>query len=135
MNKKGTVFLVDDEPAVVRALARILQAEGYRTESFHSGQDFIDGYKPDGSACLLLDLSMPGISGLDVQRWLESSGHPLPTIFLTAQVDFLEHIQARLDRAAGLLSKPVTAKVLIKAIEEALKSNVNGSPIRAAVNK
>jgi FixJ family two-component response regulator len=121
MNKQGTVFLVDDEPAVVRALARLLRAEGYRTETFNSGRDFMDRYRPGGSDCLVLDLSMPGVSGLDVQQWLTDSGHPLPTIFLTAHADFPEQIQTRMDQAAGFLTKPVSASTLVKAIEDALK--------------
>src|SRR6478752_5899269 len=105
MNKLGTVLLVDDEPAVVKALARLLRAEGYTTETFNSGRDFMDRYKPNGSGCLLMDLSMPGISGLDVQDWLAGSGNPLPIIFLTAQDDLPEEIQTRMDRAAGILMK------------------------------
>jgi FixJ family two-component response regulator len=122
MNEQGTVFLVDDEPAVVKALARLLRAEGYRTETFNSGQDFMDRYKPSGNGCLLLDLSMSGINGLDVQQWLADLGDPLPTIFLTAQDDFPQQIQTRMDQAAGVLTKPVSASVLVKAIAEALES-------------
>jgi len=121
MSEQGTVFLVDDEPAVVKALARLLRAEGDATETFNSGQDFMDRYKPRGGGCLLLDLSMPGINGLDVQEWLVSSGNPLPTIFLTAQDDLPEQMQALMEKAAGVLTKPVSASTLMKAIDEALK--------------
>src|SRR6266850_7483647 len=99
MNEQQTVFLVDDDPAVLKALSRLLRAEGYRTETFNSGRDFMDKYKPGVGGCLVLDLSMPGISGLDVQEWVANSGHPLPTIFLTAQDDIPEQMQVILDRA------------------------------------
>lgn len=122
MNEQATVFLVDDEPAVVNALARLLRAKGYTTETFSSGRDFIDRYKPDRGGCLLLDLSMPGINGLDVQKWLADSGHRLPTVFLTAQCDIPEQMQSLMDKAAGVLRKPVEAIHLVKAIEEALKT-------------
>jgi FixJ family two-component response regulator len=81
----------------------------------------MDRYKPGGSGCLVLDLSMAGINGLDVQKWLVDSGDSLPTIFLTAQDELPEQIQAQMDQAAGVLMKPVRASALVKAIEEALK--------------
>lgn len=120
MTEQGVVFLVDDEPAVLKALSRLLRAQGYRTETFNSGRDFMNRYKPAGTGCLLLDLSMPGISGLEVQEWLADSGNPLPTIFLTAHDDLPEQTQIRLQQAAGFLTKPVTANTLVNAIEEAL---------------
>jgi len=123
MNEQRAVYLVDDDPAVLRSLARLLRAKGYRPQTFNSGREFIDEYKRDGSACLVLDLSMPGISGLDVQQWLLDSGDPLPTLFLTGQYEIPEEVWRRMERSAGILRKPVAASVLVKAIEEALKSN------------
>jgi len=120
MNEQATVFLVDDEPAVLNALARLLRAEGYKTETFSSGRDFMDRYKPGSSGCLVLDLLMPAITGVDVQKWLVDSGNPLPTIFLTAQDELAEQIQTSMGQAAKVLSKPVSARDLVKAIEEAL---------------
>ncbi len=120
MTEQGLVFLVDDEPAVLKALSRLLRAAGYRTETFSSGRDFINRYKPGGSGCLLLDLSMPGINGLDVQEWLTDSGNPLPTIFLTAHDNLPDQMRTRLEQAAGFLTKPVSANTLVNAIEEAL---------------
>jgi FixJ family two-component response regulator len=79
--------------------------------------------KRDGSACLVLDLSMPGMSGLDVQQWLLDSGDPLPTLFLTGQYEIPEELWRHMERSAGILRKPVAASILVKAIEEALKSN------------
>jgi FixJ family two-component response regulator len=119
MNEKRTVFLVDDEPAVLRALSRLLRAEGYRTQVFNSGREFIDKYKPGASGCLVLDLSMPGMTGLDLQEWLRGSGVSLPVIFLTAQNDVRDRVQALMQGAVDVLMKPVMANALIGSIQEA----------------
>jgi FixJ family two-component response regulator len=120
VNEQETVFLVDDEPAVVKALSRLLRAEGYRTETFCSGREFMDRCKRGGSGCLVLDLAMPGINGLDVHEWLVGSGNPLPTIFLTAHDDLPEWLQIRRNQTACVLMKPVSARVLLRAIDEAM---------------
>jgi FixJ family two-component response regulator len=119
MNEKRTVFLVDDEPAVLRALSRLLRAEGYRTELFNSGREFIDKYKPGVAGCLVLDLTMPGMTGLDLQEWLKSSSISLPVIFLTAQSDVRDRVQALMGGAVDVLMKPVMANALIRSIQEA----------------
>ena len=121
MNEQRTVCLVDDDPAVLRSLARLLRANGYRPETFDSGLEFIAKYKRDASACLVVDLSMPGMSGLDVRQWLLDAGDPLPTLFLTARSDIPEQIRTSLEQSSPILQKPVAASVLLKAIEEALK--------------
>ena len=121
MNEQRTVCLVDDDPAVLRSLARLLRANGYRTETFDSGLEFISQYKRDGCGCLVVDLSMPGMSGLDVPQWLLDAGDPLPTLFLTARSDSPEQIRTSLEQSSRILQKPVAASVLLKAIEEALK--------------
>lgn len=119
MNEKRTVFLVDDEPAVLRALSRLLRAEGYRTQMFNSGREFIDKYKPGATGCLVLDVSMPGMTGLDLQEWLRGSGISLPVIFLTAQSDVRDRVQALMGGAVDVLMKPVMANVLVRSIQGA----------------
>jgi FixJ family two-component response regulator len=120
MSKEPTVFLLDDEPAVVKALSRLLRAVGYRAEGFISAREFMENYKPGVASCLVLDLSMPEITGLDVQQWLASSGRPPPIIFLTGQDDLPEKVQAMMQGAVDVLMKPVNAKALLKGIEDAL---------------
>lgn len=116
MKEKQTVFLVDDEPAVVRALARLLRAEGYTTAIFSSGREFVDKYDPGMAGCLVLDISMPGMTGLDVHEWLTTSGIPLPVIFLTAQSDLPDR---SMKGVVDVLMKPVTASALVASIEKA----------------
>jgi len=120
MNAGQTEFLVDDEPAVVRALSRLLRAEGYETRAFGSPREFMDYYNPDAAGCLVLDLSMPEATGLDVQRWLASLGNPLPIIFLTATYDLPGELDRMMKKGVDVLKKPVNASVLIKGIEKAL---------------
>ena len=129
MNQNQTVFVVDDEPTVLKALSRLLTAEGYATRAFGSAQEFMDNYA-GAPGCLVLDLYMPGITGLDLQRWLVDSSHSLPVLFLTASDDLPEKDRAMLRGAVDVLMKPVVASVLISGIEEALardRESRNGS--------
>lgn len=119
MSEKRTVFLVDDEPAVLRGLSRLLRAEGYLTQVFNSGRDFIDKYKPGTVGCLVLDISMPGMTGLDLQQWATDSGLLSPIIFLTAQNEVSDRVQALMRGAIDVLIKPVTAGALIRCIHKA----------------
>jgi len=119
MNKGQTVFLVDDDPGILKALSRLLRASGYTAEAFGSAQEFMDSYNPGAAGCLVLDLLMPGITGLDLQQWLARSGSSLPIIFLTALDDIPECVKS-VKEATAVLRKPVGASVLIKAVEDAL---------------
>jgi|ERR1043166_4076767 FixJ family two-component response regulator len=114
------IFLVDDEPAVARAISRLLRAEGYTVEVFGSGREFMDEYKPGMIGCLVMDFSMPEITGLDVQKWLANSSTPLPIIFITGH-ELRE--KALTQAAVDILMKPVTASALVQGIEKALARN------------
>jgi RNA polymerase sigma factor (sigma-70 family) len=113
------VYLVDDDPAVLQALSRLLHSAGYEPIPFTSAKDFIRGYHPEAPGCLVLDLSMPGISGLELQQWLAQSNSPLPVIFLTARGDIPSSVQAMKRGAVDYLIKPVSDTDLLKAIQEA----------------
>jgi len=120
MNEKQTVFIVDDEPVVARALARLLRASGYTTEVFGSAQELMDGYKPGSGGCLVADLSMPGTNGLDLKRWLDASGHSMPVIFVTGYDDLTDEERAILQGAVEIFKKPVNPDALLAVIEKAL---------------
>ena len=122
MNQEQTVFVVDDEPAVARALARLLKASGYTTEVFGSAMEFINGYKPGSAGCLVADFSMPEICGLELQRRLADLGHRMPIVFVTGLDDLTMEMEQGMimDGAVGILKKPVDPAVLLGAIEEAL---------------
>ena len=123
MNERPKIFLVDDEPAVTRAISRLLRAEGYTVEVFGSGREFMDKYNAGMTGCLVIDLSMPEVTGLDVHQWLAGSSTPLPIIFITGQDDIREQAEALMQGAVDILMKPMTASVLVQGIEKALARN------------
>jgi FixJ family two-component response regulator len=120
MNQKKTVYVVDDEPVVARALARLLRASGYTAEVFGSAREFMDSHKPGSGGCLVADLSMPGINGLDLKQWLDASGDPIPMIFVTGFDDLTDEERTILHGAVDLLKKPVNPAVLLATIQKAL---------------
>jgi len=125
------IFLVDDDPAVLKALSRLLRSVGYEPITFTSAKDFIRSYRPDALGCLVLDYSMPGITGLELQQWLIQSKSPLPIIFLTASGDIPSSVQAMKQGAVDYLTKPVNDADLLKAIQEASRREQEASGQRA----
>jgi FixJ family two-component response regulator len=125
------IFLVDDDPAILQALSRLLRSAGYEPVTFTSAKDFITSYRPEAQGCLVLDFSMPGITGLELQQWLVQSKSPLPIIFLTARGDIPGSVQAMKLGAVDYLIKPVTETDLLKAIREASRRALEASAERA----
>jgi FixJ family two-component response regulator len=120
VNEQQTVFVIDDEPAVATAVARLLRSSGYTTHVFDSAREFMDFYKPGTSGCLLLDISMPEITGLDLQQWMAALAGPLPILFVTALDDSPEKARAMREGAVDILMKPLNASALLRRVEEAL---------------
>jgi RNA polymerase sigma factor (sigma-70 family) len=116
-----TVYLVDDDPDIVKAIGRLLEAAGFRVVSFLSAQQFLEGYDRGAHACLVLDLALPGVGGLELQRTLEQQTGALPIIFLTGRGDIAASVQAMKHGAADFLTKPVDDADLIAAIRDALE--------------
>lgn len=112
-------YIVDDEANIREALSTLLRANGKRVQTFTSGQEFIDFPRHDSCACLLLDLTMPGLSGLEVQK-LISAKSSIPVIFLTGRSDVPSTVRAMKGGAAGFLTKPVDEKALLASVERAL---------------
>ena len=124
MNATETVFLVDDDAAVVKAVSRLLRASGHTVATFSSAQEFMDSYQPAAAGCVVLDLSMPGITGLELQRWLAARNSSLPIIFLTGSDDLLHKKDSfNLDPTVEILMKPITGSAFLKSIENALARN------------
>jgi len=117
----GLVHLVDDQPAVRKALARLLGAAGFTVRAYAGAQDFLDALAGDADGCLVLDLSMPGMDGLALQRALAARAPQLPIIFLTGHGDIDSGVRAMKLGAADFLTKPVDDARLIAAIEAALE--------------
>jgi FixJ family two-component response regulator len=118
--RKGIVFVVDDDRSVRDALSSLVRALGREVETFSSALEFMRYNRPDAPACLVLDVSMPGLSGLDLQAEISRSAHPLPIIFVTGHGDVPMSVRAMKAGAAEFLQKPFSDNDLVEAIESAL---------------
>jgi len=118
------VFLVDDEPSVRRSLARLLASAGFVVEAFASAREFLARAPYAGPCCLVLDVRMPGLSGLELQETLAAAGRRMSIVFVTGHVDVPMSVRAMKRGAADLLTKPVDDKVLLAAIQRALAKDV-----------
>lgn len=114
------VYLVDDEPGMRKALRRLLSLEGFEVRDFASADEFIASCHLGGTACLVLDVSMPGMNGMDLQKQLVRAGAAIPIIFLTANGDIPMSVQAIKAGAVDFLTKPVNDTELIAAVRTAL---------------
>ena len=119
MESELRVFAVDDDPLVLRAVERMLRSNNIGVEVFTSPAAFLDRAPYDGVACLLLDLRMPGLSGLDVQSAMSRKGISMPIVFLSAQGDVPSTARAMREGAIDFLEKPVDEPQLLAAIERA----------------
>jgi FixJ family two-component response regulator len=115
-----TVFIVDDDASVRKALERLIRAHGYGVEAIDGGQAYLDHALPTAPACLVLDIKMPGVSGLDVQRQISGTARDLPIVFITGHGDEEECAEALRRGAVEVLHKPLEAEVLLSAIARAV---------------
>jgi FixJ family two-component response regulator len=115
------VFAVDDDVSMREALSRLFRSIGMRAEIFASAQEFLRFKRPDAPACLVLDVRLPGLSGLDLQRELEVAGFPLPIIFITGHGDIPMSVQAMKAGAVEFLTKPFRDQALLDAIHHAIQ--------------
>jgi FixJ family two-component response regulator len=122
-NPEQTVAVVDDDPLVVNAIVRLLDSDGYKVASFATPAEFLSGYDPGQTGCVLLDLTMPELSGLDVQNLLVEAGGAPPIIFLTGTGNIQTTVKAMKLGAVDFLTKPVEESALLKAVERALESH------------
>jgi FixJ family two-component response regulator len=118
--ESGTVVLVDDEPGMLRALTRLLQAEGFAVRSFGSAEAFLEAPRLTGPWCLILDMAMSGMSGLELQSRLQSEGVRAPVVFLTGHGDIPMSVRAIKSGAVDFLTKPVHDEDLLGAVHAAL---------------
>jgi FixJ family two-component response regulator len=117
----STIFIVDDDPDVCRAMSRLLRSAGYKTRNYHSAVAFLADHDPSISGCLILDLAMPELDGLEVQAMLNSAGCRRPVIFLTGNATIPMTVAAIRAGAVNFLTKPVSEPRLFEAVEEALR--------------
>jgi FixJ family two-component response regulator len=118
------VVIVDDDASIREALQELILSAGMQAVSFSSTRELLDAAVLDGPGCLILDVRMPGASGLDVQRQLAASGNPKPIIFLTGHGDIAMTVQAMKSGAVDFLTKPVRDQTLLDAVVAAIERDV-----------
>jgi len=117
------VFVVDDDRSAREGLADLISSVGLKAKAFASAQEFLRHKRPEAPACLVLDVRLPGLSGLDLQRELARSGEPLPIIFITGHGDIPMSVRAIKAGAVEFLTKPFREQEMLDAIQQALKTD------------
>ncbi len=117
---KPSVFLVDDDPSVLKALSRVLREEGWSVETFETAEAFLAQQDKSTDGCLVLDVTMPGLDGLELQRRLAAAGESVPIVFVTGHGDIPMSVRAIKAGATDFLTKPVQADVLVAAVRAAI---------------
>lgn len=115
------VFVIDDDPSVRQAVGDLLRSLNLRVETFLSAQEFLQLAHPDSPGCIVLDVNMPGMSGLEFQRALLQEGIDLPIIFISGNSDIPISVQAMKSGAIEFLTKPLNEQALLEAIQAGLK--------------
>ncbi len=117
------VFIVDDDPSVRRSLTRLVRAAGYEVEAFDSSREFLARPRHDGPSCLVLDVRMPGLTGLELQEHLEVAGQRWSIVFITGCEGVSAGVKAMKGGAVDFLTKPVGKQELLNAIERAVATS------------
>jgi len=115
------VFLVDDDQLFRRSTEQLIRTAGLNVQPFSSARDFLKSPRPEGPACLVLDVRMPGLNGMDLQRELVQSGFRIPIIFITGHGDIPMSVRAMKAGAVEFLTKPFRSRVLLDAIRAAIE--------------
>ncbi len=115
-----TVFVIDDDADVRASIQGLLKSAGFRSEGFERAEQFLQRKLPDSPSCLILDVSLPGINGLDFQQQLRNAGLQIPIIFVTGYGDIPMSVKAMKSGAVEFLTKPLIRHALLDAIQQAL---------------
>ena len=115
------IAIVDDDPSVRKGLERLIRSLGWKTESFGSAQEFLASPRTEAPTCVVLDLQLPGLSGLDLQKQMTEAGVETPIVFLTGHGDIPASVKAMKAGAIEFLTKPVDEQDLLNAIQEAIE--------------
>ena len=120
MTDGATVFVVDDDRSVRRSVVRLLETAGLRVEGYPSAEAFLERERPDGPGCVVLDVRMPGMNGLELQRRLAAAGRPMAIVFITGHGDVPMSVDAMKAGAVDFLLKPFDDETLLAAIARAI---------------
>ena len=120
---ESTIFVIDDDPSVRKSLSRLLRSVGYAVETFSSAEQFLSRESFNGMGCIILDVQMPGRSGMDLQIELSKAQYSLPIVFITGHGDIPMGVEAMKRGAVHFLTKPFDDKELIAAIREGIEKD------------
>src|SRR6266699_1651806 len=121
-----TVFVIDDDPSIREALSSLIRSVRLRVETFSSAQEFLRHDRPDAPACLVLDVRLPGLNGLQLQQQLIRDGVHVPIIFITGHGDIPMSVRAMKAGAVEFLTKPFRERHLLRAVEQAIERDREG---------
>lgn len=117
-------FVVDDDLSVLKSLSRLLRTKGYEVRAYQSGREFLDQHDPDVPGCAILDMSLPGMSGLEIQQELAASDAYRPVVFLSGSAGVPASVRAMKGGAVDFLTKPANARDLLEAIAAACEGQL-----------
>lgn len=131
MSQAGaTIYLVDDDPSVRKSVSRLLQSAGYLVDTFGTAEEFLAVKRVKGPGCVVLDLQMPGINGLELQKVLIAAGRAIPLVFISGHADIPTSVRAMKDGAIDFLPKPFAQKELLAAVEGAIEKGLRDQKIK-----
>lgn len=131
-NEAPFVNVVDDDALVLRSLGRLLRSAGFAVRTFPSSEEFLSKTQSGEPGCLVLDLTMPGVNGLDLQAQLARTGNECPVVFLSGNADISQSVKAMKAGAVDFLTKPVDREKLLAAVRIAIGKDVNARAARQA---
>ena len=131
---KPTVFVIDDDDSLRKSLSRLLRSAGYLAETFSSAEEFLGREHFNGIGCLLLDVKMPGLSGMDLQEELGQANCSMPIIFITGHGNIPMGVQAMKRGAVDFLTKPFDDEELLQAVKKAIEKDREAKTERAEVH-
>jgi FixJ family two-component response regulator len=132
---EAVVFVVDDDARTRESLKNLIRSVGLRVEAFASGQEFLRSTRPDMPACLVLDVRLPGLSGLDLQKRMTEVGTEIPIVFITGHGDIPMSVRAMKAGAVEFLTKPFRDQELLDAIQQALERDRNAREQRTEIQE
>ncbi len=135
MTNETPVFVVDDDEAVRESLKALIETEGLSVETYASGREFLDAYDPSRRGCLLLDVRMPDMTGLELQQKLAARPHKLSIIVVTGHGDVPMAVKAMKAGAADFIEKPYSDETILESVTDAIESGAPGAGEGAAVEE
>lgn len=130
-----TVFIIDDDVAVRHALEMLVGSVGLQAESFESAPDFLEAYQPTAAGCMIVDVRLPGVSGLELQGLLRDRAIDLPVIMISGHGDVASAVRAMKAGAVDFLQKPINAQVLIEAVQRAIQESLVVAEAHAGIER